>query len=594
MSLEPLGSERFFQTMARLKEAGAHELYALKGESWMEKSAQLLGLQPTETTIGYADKVTDDIERLNFSLVAKVQSGVAPEIVAGYMRDIVTLPGVDKDKDYQTLASGLMRAAHMFQQVKEDYPGLEDSWEKFFTDRRKAVFEHFAEMVDESDVDRKKLFEALSSIVGGHVPAELREFEDDLQRAHEQFYGGQADELSDTLYGLTAAILDRKTPDPEESEDPFGDLGRYAAQNDVNAPAPPSLGDSDPFKPPDPINLDLDKLGDLREMEVDLVFPEGETGTGYLTFKVPHAPGAQLAYQANVATMHEQIRRLRQIIEEYYRTATITDHGLKTGRVDASRVHRLNYGVSNVFKRHTVDSVGHAEVVVLIDESGSMGSHMDLGGVKQPDYRGLPKGPSAARSGDNSCFLGKSVTSPQGNRTNVAMRMALMLLEVSRALPGFRVEVVGYSTVGTSLLGSLEEPAKALAGKQKYFYGAPVVRRLGTTEDPYAIVSAVPMQENADFQAMHYAVDRLNQSSAPQRAILYLADGQIHDEADAFANVLKRSQRMGITTFFMNLMGQAPFDGSMLADLDRQDVNDFDDMVTGLKRFLHKMVLQIA
>jgi hypothetical protein len=177
------------------------------------------------------------------------------------------------------------------------------------------------------------------------------------------------------------------------------------------------------------------------------------------------------------------------------------------------------------------------------------------------------------------------------NRATVAMRMALMMLEVSRQLSGFRVTVGGYAAVSRESLGPMKEAAKAL--KSRGAHDTKVVRTLGTTENPYPVITTMPTSNNADYQALHWAVERLKTSRSTQRAILYLADGQIWEDGNQFSTLMRNAQRSGISIFFMNLSGGAPNKDSMLGKLPSQDVRNFDDMVKGLKTFLNNMVNQL-
>lgn len=592
--LEPLGSERFYDMMARLKRAGADELYALKAENWMDQASKMLGVLPTQVTIGYADTTDDDVERLNMSFVAKVQSGVAQDTVQRYKDDLSAIPAVKKDKDYLMFSEELMRCAHMFQDVKEYYPGLAGTWEKFFGDKRKPVFENIPQMVPPDETKRRQLFDAMAAIVSGRIPGSLKEYKDLILEANEQFYGGKAEELSDSLYSLTSAIVELKPPEPGGGEgdgegegegSDWGELGEFFDEinrQERNTPTP--IKSEKPFVPPKTPGLDLDKMAQLKEMEPDMVFPEGDLTEGYLVFRVPKAPGAEHAYQRNVQNMSHQIRMLRKIVEEFYKTKTITDRGLMTGRIDRSRVHRLNFGVPNVFQRHSIDSVGHADVVVLLDESGSMGSRFNIDMVDQVSYKGIPG--LESKGGRQAPYLGEVVQEPNNTRVNGAMRLAIMLLEVSRKLAGFNLTVGGYTATSSHSLGPLQEAAQAIAEGS---YGVNVIRVLGDKNNPYPIVSTTAVSANADYQAMHWAVERLKQSRARQRAILYLADGQISDYDNSFKKLTDKARANNITTFFMDMSGHDVFEGSMLEDVERQQVNSFKDIVTGLKRFLGRM-----
>lgn len=248
-----------------------------------------------------------------------------------------------------------------------------------------------------------------------------------------------------------------------------------------------------------------------------------------------------------------------------------------------------------------MDSVGHLELVVLIDESGSMTAVDGVDG-----FRNLPpsiehKG-HARSSGDNALMRGEASARFGRTRGDTARLMGMFLLDASRHLPGFDVKIAGYTDAHldpNSTLGSVAEAVhKANAagnGEASYHHFTPIVRLLGTQANPYPITTSAPFAGNADAQALSYALDVLKRSDAPQKAVLYLADGHVYDDLDHMGTMFAKLERMGAYPFFMNLAGASGhYSSGPLSRIDRQDVSSFKDMLTGLKTFLHNLVRQLA
>jgi hypothetical protein len=610
MALEPLGSERFFNLMAALKKAGAEELFAIKAESWMDKSARLLNLEPGEATVGYAQGLSDATDGLNLALIAKLEAAIASEPAARVTGHLQALPVTKKDTDLHTISAILINDAEMFRQVNDEYVGLQPTWNRFYDDYRRNPLRTLWQKVDPGEADRRKLFQAISSIASGDQHPDLADYQTELDAAHFEFSEGRTEQLAERFIRICNAILKSTPPPPpgggdsgEEGDEGEGEegstpgtpdwrkLGEYLEKqkNGADAKTPKKLDKQD-FRAP-ASKVDIDKLKELQELQADIIFPDGDLSDAYLYFKPLVPTGASTVYQAHVSTMAKYIDRLRRIIEEYYRVKTITETGLKTGRVDAGRIHRLNYGVSTIFKRHTVDSVGHAEVIVILDESGSMSA--GTYGSPLPKAK-IPPGINTNNYSNEKTLLGKELPGQNNNnRVSVAMRMALALLEVSRQLPGFRVRVANYTAVLPGLLGHLSSAAETVSSKHGWRL-APIVREVASSEHPHGVVLTGAYAENADYQAMHWALDQLKNSRAPQRAVIYLADALIYDRDDKFQKLINRANSQGITIYLMNLSGDVVDKGSMLAKLPQHKVDNFDDMLVATKHFLNRMVMQLA
>lgn len=597
-----LSSTRFAEEINLLYSVGADELMYLKLARFTSHTASLLDLPTQDYAINYADNAETGTDRVNAPLIATVFHGMENEQVEAYMRDLLALPYMRRDEDYTTLAKGLIRSCGAQRRINEDFPGYGDAWQLFFNNRLKGIFTSMPDLVVE-DENRHKLFSALSSIVTGKVPSGLSEFETELKEAHQAFTEGRVQDMADTMFYVTQKLTRTPPPEPPGSgdggggscHDPFETLGEHLMNEDDRITKEP-LNVEAKFAPPEmPQGLDLDKLHELQEHNTDICIPETIDGTAYMYLECAEAPNARVVFHQYVNRFSSEITRIRQIIEEYFRISTITERGLKSGRVDASRLYRVAFGKDDVFKRHEVDSVGHMDLVVLIDESGSMSHGVEDKDGKLSSVAGLSTGSYP----NVSVMLGDAIPYFSNDRVGIARLMGTLLLEASRNLPGFNVEVYGYSALSKNSFGPFNSVASGVAKRisersDGLSHLVPLVRQLGTQKSPYRMMSTTAFSENADIEALAFAVDKLAKSSAPQKGIIYLADGWVHDSKNHIDKLLNKARSNNVHVHFMDLSHGYFYKEGPLGRLPRTDVRSVQDMVGGLRTFLNRVVSTIG
>ena len=374
----------------------------------------------------------------------------------------------------------------------------------------------------------------------------------------------------------------------EDGEDPFESLAQY--MDSMSKDDFESVGVDAEFKPPDnPEDLDLESMVEMQKTKADIGLPVTISGTAWVYFEAQVPPHAREDYHSVLRAYNRELIEIRRIIDEHFRTNTIIERGLRAGRVDQTRLHRAAFNDADLFKQEKVDSVGHMDLVVLLDESGSMFDSMGTEGFKL-DHQ-LPARGHSDRS-DQDIILGKSMPRFGTHRYDSARILGMLLLEAARHLPGFNVQVIGYHSNVPDVLGPLKGVGEAVAKKLSEthgYYGTPILRKIGSGDNPYPIMSTHAYGGNSDAEALAYAVDYLRASGAEQKGIIYLADGHVYDNKDIIGDLLKKSRTAGIQVHFMNLTG-SDYNPGGLSKIPSTLVTSPKDMVKGLQKFLHRVV----
>lgn len=629
MAHKHLASEQFVSRMALLAEHAPESFY-LKLDRWVKKSANVLGVSNDDMTLGYADKTSDVVNKLNYPLISKVNKGVGKPTLTSYNADLASLPRVRIDPDFQVMAAMLLRAADTNRLVAEEYPGLTGPWLDFFASLQQPAFVEI--LGDIEDPLRLSMFVMLCAAATGTYPPDCGLEPADMQYLRDLWLEGSTELLGEALYEQIRNLTDDTPPeppnqDPEDgdeqddqdggecdrddskgsgsgggndpgesdeqsdepgetgpSQDPFEQLGSFMQQIEAPSEDPQCVGADEFFEDPElPDNIDPAKMELLDLMGADTILPTYNDSASYLTYKVPEAPDARDLYNAQRGALLKEIRQIRRVIEEHYKIGVVRERALRTGRTDPARLHLAVHDIDTVFRRERQDSVGKAEVIVLLDESSSMtgspGFTLPLPPIKKQPVSGV---------GDR--LEGRACSPLDNSRVGVAKSMALCLLEASRQLHGFQVRVAGYSDLSNPYeFDVLSNLAKIVYDKATEG-GMPVVRELGTTRDPYAIMSTTGMGYNSDYSALHWAESQLRQSRASQKAILYLADGEIQYDNDNLDKMVRKLKQQNVYTYFMSLNPRGLQDRGALSRLPATQIDKFSDMLLGLKRFLSELV----
>lgn len=600
---EVLSSEKFMRTIRALHGAKAKEFMYLRINEYLKKTADLLDMTPEEFGVGYIEKAERAADLVNYPLMGTIYKSVGHEEVQDYISTLVALPGISADQDYADAASSLMRTCKAKGIVKENYPGYTDAWDQFFGEQFKPAFTTLPNLI--KDEERRMLFDAMAGIVTGRTPSSLEEHEELIEQAHKHFDAGDLESLGDSLYELTARLIKTSPPAPPEEDEgdgdgdgdddgknPFSGLGKFMASLDPSkAPPKPKVGAKEKFEAPD-VDFDPDKLEELSKLDAEINIPEAGDGLAYVTFKMAAAPDAPAMWETMKSTYQSELKDIMRIVEEYYRVKATVEKGLVSGRPDGGRLHRLNFGARDVFKRTVIDSVGHLKCVVLLDESGSMGCGMDLAKIA-PNFKGSGRSGRGDIAGGVLAHNGK-------DRSTVARTMAFLMTEVSRQLPGFEVETAGYTAIHAGMAPKpLQEVYQAVGkfyedlGEHYHARDVPTIRYMGNRDNPYPLLSSTALSENSDLQALDWAIDRLAKENSEQKAIVYLADGYIDDRKNYVDKLIRKADRLGIYIYFMNLSGSQVSKSSPLSKLDQWQVDNFVDMKHAMKDFLNRMVAQL-
>lgn len=341
------------------------------------------------------------------------------------------------------------------------------------------------------------------------------------------------------------------------------------------------------------VKFDAEKFQKLKDQEPEThdertPWAEGNPILSYYTIKAKSGPVARARYAATKSNYAPQIRKLRALIEDQYTVRMQTERGLKSGRPDASRLVSLKFGKTDVFKQDTPDITGEPiDVVLLIDESGSMSASVKADGYK-PVGKFVPEpDPSIGYYNRNVEMAGIEADSNLaaedggGNRIDVARSMGVVLHEAVRGLEGIRMWSLGYTTGDRSDFGL---PRSKSGG-----WGDSQVRYLSNPKDPFGVALSVAHGGNADAEALHEAVKLLEkESNGARKAIIYLADGGISDPK--LESMLKNIQRK-IPVYFIDMSNSVRgTDGSLKID-HSVTVNSMNEAIRGVGKFFRDIVL---
>lgn len=164
----------------------------------------------------------------------------------------------------------------------------------------------------------------------------------------------------------------------------------------------------------------IEKRDDLTQLVAHLAGDSRHTILAY----TPKENG-QLATEARMTTSTAE-EKLRRVLQEYKLRRTKDYHGLRDGRVSTSRLHRVAYGDTRVFKRReTPDEVDMA-ICLLLDLSASVHesrallnqivcSMSDALGKEKVEFIALGYSLAGSAYGHYDPQTGTSVAAPGGN-----------------------------------------------------------------------------------------------------------------------------------------------------------------------------------
>lgn len=157
------------------------------------------------------------------------------------------------------------------------------------------------------------------------------------------------------------------------------------------------------------------------------------------------------------------------------------ERGLKHGRLDVTRLHRVGFGDTEIFKRKQETPAINAAVSILLDCSGSMWTN---------DYT----------------ESGESV-----NRFYMAATAALCLAE-SLNLPGIACELIGFTEHRRELF---HHPIKAYSERWNRNKAVATIDQIAPAN----------LQNNADGENLILAYNDIKQRKETQKVIIILSDG---------------------------------------------------------------------
>lgn len=634
---EPLTSRNFANLMDALDTAGAHDLKYLKMSEYLTKTGKLLDIPMPKLQLGYSDKAECATDRVNFPVMASIYESVAQVEVQEYAQQLAAIPALTKDMDYQDAASAMFRAVGARQRVQEQFPGFTEAWGDFFEEMFAPAFKTFPNLTD--DPNRKVLFEAMSSIVQGKVTTpELREHETLIEQASELFRTASVQEFGDALYAISVVLTETPPPEPpsdgdgdgendddnqadstdpqdpndgqgegegqgegqnegennqennDQDADPFSQLAQYMRNADPeNMPEMEDLKLSEQLEAPQ-VDFDPEGLGELLELQADVTIPDSGPALHSVYFRAPAPPEAGTAWNILKSTYQQQVMEVTRLIDEFYRIKTLNERGLLSGRADGGRLYKVNFGARDVFKRSFVDSVGHMSMIVLLDESGSMSRNVQEFKLPRKEVLQDLKIHDARYAGE-SVLTGKALPGFDTNRANLSRLMGFLMVEASKSLDGFNVEVAGYTGVNPGSLPTKLRPIgqaviDMIQKEGGHTWGVPTVRFLGDKKAPLGIMTSTAISDNADLQALAWAIEKLEKDSADQKCIVFAADGCVSDEHKLMPKLLARAKKANIYIHFMDMSeGDIP-DDSPLNTLPKTEVNCFKTMMHGLTSVL--------
>lgn len=334
------------------------------------------------------------------------------------------------------------------------------------------------------------------------------------------------------------------------------------------------------------VKFDHERFQKLLDEEAEMCheetpWAEGQDKADYFTVKVKAGPVARARYGAIRRAYSSEIRTLRDIINDAYQIRANTERGLRSGRPDGARLALTRFGKQEVFKKTQIDTDGEPiDFVVLIDESGSMGASCNAKG-----YKKLPKFATGSSSGyremaGTQADANRGADCAGGTRADVARVFGTMLHEATRNLPGIRVWSYGYTTADPGDYGLPRGDR----------WGGCIVRQLGTPQDPNGVSLVVAESGNADKEALVQALKTLkeNESGGARKAIVYLADGGIHDPM--LEQLLKNAQKH-MPIFFVDMSGSLRGTGGSLQIKYHNPVNSIPEAVKAIGKFFREVVL---
>ncbi|GAA5500382.1 hypothetical protein Dxin01_00103 [Deinococcus xinjiangensis] len=338
------------------------------------------------------------------------------------------------------------------------------------------------------------------------------------------------------------------------------------------------------------VKFDVEKFNKMKDEEAEAgdentPWAEGNPVMSYFTVAVKPGPVARARYEATKQEYRAQISRLRHILKEQYATRYELERGLRSGRPDANRLVNVRFGKTDVFK-HTKQHVDGEpiDIILLLDESGSMGSRVNAKGYRQvPKFLGGVSGTGELELAGSEADGNVSAEEGGGTRIDVARAMGVMLAEAVRNLPGIRLKIMGYATSDRSHFG--------LPASKHGHWNDSIIRKLGDEKNPYGVALTCAYGGNGDAQALHEAVKQLSEledESAARKAIIYLADGGISDPVleEMLRNIQKR-----IPIYFVDMSNSVRGTGGSLKIKHSVTVNSIDEAVRGLAGFFKNIVL---
>jgi hypothetical protein len=284
----------------------------------------------------------------------------------------------------------------------------------------------------------------------------------------------------------------------------------------------------------------------VYEMSVR-VLPTLSGDKSYTFFKTPITTSATKQYGELVDQLQTYIKGLRRIAENAIRSDIRMDFST-SGRINTHLLPKaLTMGVSP-FVRVEADEDKSLHIVMLVDESGSMGTYVPLA-----------TGVERQRSGNPLLGAASGIAA---NRATLAKYTAIILNEGLRN-SDTRLEAFGYANT------RLPEPMDSL--------DLPYVRSL---QGP-ALATITSTADNADLAALSHAYSILKASPSRNRVIIYLADGEIqsHDLVEAFDKVLSS----GIHVFWLDLSGRDGPRNSSLAPAKRYVIRNFQHVLNAME-----------
>lgn len=399
--------------------------------------------------------------------------------------------------------------------------------------------------------------------------------------------------------------LPEAPPEPEAGAGGLPNLGALQAHHDSvaeagqsaeSAEAPKSTLDKVKDVPTDStVKWDQQKFERLVDKEVELCnertpWAEGNPTSEYVLTTAKAGPVARARYSAIRVNYAREIRELREVLQTAFEERPVVEHGRSSGRPDGRRLIGTLFGQTNVFKFQTVETdAAPIDVVVLIDESGSMSAGCQAEGYREvPNFvGGMGYGHSSGRHaelGGTGADQNKNAEEGGGTRIDVAKRFGVILQEALRGLPGVRFRTYGYAS------GSVQEFGVTTKGGG---YGASIVRLLGTTDEPHAVALATAYGGNGDKEALIQAIKDLEKwkNDGARQAVVYLADGGITDSR--LEELLKNLQRR-MPVFFVDMSGSVRGTGGSLKIKHHVPVNSMRQGVKAIGKFFKDIVLEAA